>query len=134
MKKLILMPLCMIFACKDSVKPTDNVQLTLRIFEAFNAHDWEKMAEYYADSFEYGSPDSQFGTKAELIAYYRKLHEAFPDIHDRLVNIYPSGEHVVVEFVATGSSPEGHQLALPIMGVLTFKSGQVVRDVTYYDL
>ena len=134
MKKLIFTMLIALAGCSPSKRLEDPEQLCIEIFEAFNAHEWEKMATYYADSVEHESPDGRFGTKAELLAHYKGLHRAFPDIHDEIKNIYPSGSSVVIEFVARGTSADGSKLELPILGILTFKNGKVVRDVTYYDL
>lgn len=134
MKKLISLVLFALAASSQSKLPAQPEQLCNEIFDAFNAHDWEKMATYYADSLEHESPDGRFGTKAELLDHYRNLHRAFPDIHDEIKNIYPSGNSVVIEFVARGTAADGSKLELPILGVLTFKNGKVIRDVTYYDL
>lgn len=134
MKKLICLMFFALTACGQSRRLEDPEQLCIEIFDAFNAHNWEQMATYYADSLEHESPDGRFGTKVELLAHYRSLHGAFPDIHDEIKNIYPSGSSVVIEFVARGTATDGSKLELPILGILTFKNGKVVRDVTYYDL
>ena len=137
MKKLIFPVLGVLSAlagCSPSERLEAPEQLCIEIFDAFNAHDWEAMATYYADSLEHESPDGRFGTKAELLAHYRNLHGVFPDIHDEIKNIYPSGSSVIIEFVAKGTAADGSKLELPILGILTFKNGKVVRDVTYYDM
>ncbi len=134
MKKLLIVLLGMLPACAGRPSPEVPTQLTKEIFEAFNSHDWEKMVSYYAEKVEYVSPDGRFETKAEVLAYYKGMHQAFPDIHDEIVSLYPSGNSVVVEFIATATTPDGGRMHLPILGVLTFENGKVVRDVTYFDL
>lgn len=133
MKKLFIILICFLFGCEATLT-TDQIQLTREIFAAFNSHDWEKMASFYADRLEYTSPEGHFETKAEMLAYYRKMHKAFPDIQDEIITLYPSGSSVIVEFVAKATAPDGSRMELPIMGVLTFEKGKVIRDATYYDL
>lgn len=57
----------------------------------------------------------------------------FPDLHDEVTGLYPSGDKVTVEFIATGSMSDSISFKLPIVSVLTFKDGKIVRDATYYD-
>ena len=58
----------------------------------------------------------------------------FPDIKDRIVNIYPSGDkHVVVEFISTGTAPDGTKFELPICTIFTIENGKITKDFTYFD-
>ena len=133
MRLLVIILLGLQLAC-GAERTEQNVRLTYEIFDAFNAHDWEKMAAYYADELEYESPEGRFTTKAALLEYYEGMHSAFPDIQDEIKAIYPSGSSVIIEFVARATAPDGSRMELPILGVLTFENGKVVRDATYYDL
>lgn len=108
------------------------------MFEAFNRHAWDSMAGYYADSAMFLDPS--FGmeyvlkTRKETAAKYRELAVIFPDIHDKVAGMYASGDKVTVEFVSTGTMGDTLTFKLPIVAVLTFKEGMIVRDATYYDL
>lgn len=115
-----------------------NVELTKEMFDAFNRHDWKGMASYY-------SPDAQFldpsygleyvtKTQAETSSKYSEMESMFPDIRDDVKEVYSDGDKVIVEFISTGSSGDSISLKLPIISVLTFKDGKIVRDATYYDL
>jgi hypothetical protein len=61
------------------------------------------------------------------------MESMFPDIHDEIVGIYPSDNVVTVEFISTGSMNDSIRFKLPIISVLTFSNGLIVKDATYYD-
>ncbi len=138
MKKLIfIFLLACVAACKQTATGDTNVAVVQSMFDAFNAHDWEKMAAHYAENAEYLDP--AYGksyvkkSRAEIASKYKEMEAMFPDIHDELKGLYPSGNKVFVEFVATGTAPDGSTFSLPIGGVLTIENGLIVRDATYYD-
>lgn len=115
-----------------------NITIATKMFAAFNRHDWDSMAGYYADPALFLDPS--FGmeyvskTRKETAAKYRELATMFPDIRDEVVGMYPSGDKVTVEFISTGTMGDTSAFKLPIITVLTFKDGLIVRDATYYDL
>jgi ketosteroid isomerase-like protein len=135
--KTMLLSLCLMLGAYTgrAQQQNENVTIARKIFDAFNAHDWQKMISYYAShatfedpSFEKPVNDLQFITK-----HHEELAAYFPDIQDHVKAIYPSGKNVIVEFVAKGTSIKGEPFSLPICTVLTFENGKVVRDATYYD-
>ena len=111
-----------------------NTAVTHNIFNAFNAHDWQTMLNYYADDAVFEDPAFAEPVRHRSIMqeHHRQLQNQFPDIYDSVRNVTAAGERVVVEFVSTGTSREGQRFSLPICTVLTFKNGKVVRDATYY--
>lgn len=106
-------------------------------FTYFNAHDWESMADMYAETAEFKDPALGFGvhnkTRAEFIQQYTELAEMIPDVQDSVVSIYPSGEHVTIEFISTGTAPDGQKFMLPICAILKIEGGLIVKDYVYYD-
>lgn len=114
-----------------------NIALTQKMFDAFNKHDWQTMASYYTEDALFLDPafgkDYVIKTPPETAAKYSELQKMFPDLHDEVVGLYPSGDKVTVEFIATGSMGDSISFKLPIVSVLTFKDGKIVRDATYYD-
>jgi hypothetical protein len=107
------------------------------MFDAFNQHDWSLMTSYYSVSAEFLDPS--FGqeyvskTREETADKYAAMQKMFPDIHDDIVGIYPSGNKVTIEFISSGTSADGAKFKLPIITVLTFGDGLILRDATYYD-
>lgn len=115
-----------------------NGALARKMFEAFNQHDWQTMAAYYSDSASFLDPslgkEYVKQTRNDIIEKYKGYQQMFPDIQDNVKGIYPSGDKVTVEFVSTGHSGDSLSFTLPIISVLTFKNGLIVKDATYYDL
>jgi hypothetical protein len=114
-----------------------NAAIAAKLFDAFNRHDWQTMASYYSEDASFLDPS--FGknyvskTRTETAAKYEEMESMFPDIHDEIVGIYPSDNVVTVEFISTGSMNDSIRFKLPIISVLTFSNGLIVKDATYYD-
>jgi ketosteroid isomerase-like protein len=92
----------------------------------------------YVDVSDFKDPSLGQGvvkqTKQQIIEKYAGLGEVFPDLKDSIVQIYPSGEkHMVVEFVSTGTAPNGEKFELPICTIFTIENGKITKDYTYYD-
>ncbi|MEM6644089.1 MAG: nuclear transport factor 2 family protein [Bacteroidota bacterium] len=106
-------------------------------FGYFNTHDWESMANMYAEKSSIKDPvfgiEAVSRTRADIIGHYSELSEMIPDVKDSVLNIYPSGNTVVVEFISTGTAPDGNQFQLPICAIMTFEDGLIVSDHVYYD-
>ena len=115
-----------------------NVQLVESVFEHFNQHDWEGMAQLYMENAEFKDPEYGMEkvtkSRASIVTHYTGLNEMFPDIKDDVIAIYPSGDkHVIVEFVSSGTAPDGTEFKLPISSILTIEEGVIVKDYNYYD-
>lgn len=109
-----------------------------KYFRIFNQHDWRALAALYAPNAEFRDPS--LGPKVvkqsqeDFIKKYGELAAAFPDVSDRVVAVYTSGpQHVVVEFVSTGTAPDGTKFELPICTIFELSGGLIVKDYTYYD-
>ncbi|WP_162054648.1 nuclear transport factor 2 family protein [Pontibacter pamirensis] len=117
---------------------TKNVDLVNQYFAHFNNHDWEKMAEMYTETAAFKDPSLGQGivmqTREQTIQKYSELSEVFPDLNDRVIQVYPSGDkHVIVEFVSSGTAPDGSEFELPICTIFSFENGKISKDFTYYD-
>ena len=133
-----ILTVCLSFAgSATETGPKDYNQFFNEFFGYFNEHNWEAMAAMYAEKAEFKDPSLGPGihlqTRKEFIAHYTALQEMIPDVRDSVVNIYPSGESVIVEFVSTGTAPDGTKFTLPICAILTFEDGLIVKDYVYYD-
>ncbi len=143
-KKLVV-PLIASFAwiaCNEQQQKTigafHNEQLVQQYFAYFNQHDFVKMANMYADTAEFKDPSLGKGivkqTRQQTIAKYTELVKVFPDLHDHIVQIYPSGDnHIIVELIASGTGPDKVKFELAICSILTIEHGLITKDFTYYD-
>jgi ketosteroid isomerase-like protein len=124
-------------ANKKEINDHTNEDVVKSMFEAFNQHDWKAMADHYSDSALFLDP--AFGieyvkqSRSEVIAKYTDMQKMFPDIHDEVIGVYPSGDKVSVEFISTGTAADGTSFKLPISCILTLANGKIVKDATYYD-
>jgi len=119
-------------------KGDDHVALAQKMFDAFNQHQWEAMANCYSDSALFLDPafgkDYLKQSRSQTVAKYTLLQSVFPNIKDEIVAIYPSDNKVIVEFISTGTLASGVVLQLPMIAVLTFENNLIVKDATYYDV
>jgi len=137
-----------IFACdqktieseieEKEIMKNKNIQLVHQYFEHFNNHDWSKMADMYIDKAQFKDPTLGktvvTQTREEIINKYNELNTIFPDIHDEIINIYPSGdEFVIVEFISSGSAMDDSKFELPICTIFAFKDGLITKDFSYFD-
>ena len=73
-------------------------------------------------------------THEQTIKKYTELSEIIKDVRDDVTAIYPSGDkHIVVEFVSSGTNPDGTKFTLPICTIFTIENGKITKDFTYYD-
>jgi ketosteroid isomerase-like protein len=136
---LFLLLIITISSCERKTNQASGNQAIIKqLYEYFNKHEWQKMADLYVEVADFKDPS--FGieitkqTRQQTIQKYTDLAKIFPDIHDEVVQIYPSGENViVVEFVSTGTAADGTKFKLPICAIFTIENGKIAKDFTYYD-
>lgn len=139
---ILLITILAITACNNAndqiMKTTENEDLVRQYFEHFNNHEWEKMADMYAEISEFKDPSLGQGiikqTRQQIIDKYSSLNEIFPDLKDEIVQTYPSGDkHIIVEFISSGTAPDGSEFELPICVIFTIENGLITRDFSYFD-
>lgn len=144
MKKLLwlLITAVIIAACNDrkerTVTENPNQQIVEKYFKHFNDHEWTKLATMYAATSDFKDPSLGDGivrqTRQQTADKYLKLNEVFPDLHDEIIRIYPSGsKHIIVEFVSTGTAPDHSEFTLPICTIFTIENGLITKDFSYFD-
>lgn len=112
-------------------------EVVAEYFSVFNRHDWSGLAGFYADSVILKDPVLGTGpvtvSRQDIVKKYQDLHQSIPDVKDSVVAVYPAGSVVTVEFISTGTGPDGKPFTLPICTIFEFKAGKIIRDLTYYD-
>ncbi len=127
-------------SCNNKINHTNmnNEKLIRQYFDYFNAHEWQKMAELYIEDAEFKDPSLGQGivkqSRQQTIEKYAGLQQIFNDLRDEIQQIYLSGnDHVIVEFISSGTGPDGSEFYLPICTIFTIQDGMIVKDFTYYD-
>lgn len=144
MKKLLTLffTILSLIACNNTkektIETSDNEKLVKLYFEHFNNHEWTKMANMYAEISEFKDPSLGQGivkqTRQQIIDKYSELNKVFPDLHDQVIQTYPSGnKHIIVEFVSSGTGPDKVKFELAICTILTIEKGVITKDFTYFD-
>lgn len=83
------------------------------------------------------------GSKADLVAYFRGLYDAFPDLRFETLDVVEHDDRAAVRWRLTGTfagpgafqgfAPNGARVALEGVDVLTFRDGLIVRNDAYTD-
>ncbi len=123
---------------QKTMRTTDIEKLVNTYFEHFNKHDFTKMANMYAETTDFKDPSLGQGivkqTRQQTIEKYTALAKNFPDLHDQVIQTYPSGDnHIIVEFISSGTGPDKVKFELAICTILTIENGLITKDFTYYD-
>ncbi|MFT3947907.1 MAG: nuclear transport factor 2 family protein [Agriterribacter sp.] len=137
----IILLATLITSCNNSktenMTTMENEKLVQQYFDHFNNHDWTKMASMYSETADFKDPSLGQGivkqTRQQIIDKYSKLNQIIPDVHDKIIQIYPSGDHIIVEFISTGTAPDGSKFELPICTIFTIENGIITKDFSYFD-
>lgn len=116
----------------------DPSEFVHKYFDLFNQHNWEGLASMYSPTAEFKDPSLGPGivkqSRQEFIKKYSSLSESIPDVKDTVVSVYPSGDkHVIVEFISSGTAPDGTKFELPICTIFQIDAGLITKDFTYFD-
>lgn len=132
-----------VIGCNNQTKEktmtiSTNEKLVKQYFEHFNNHEWEKMAKMYAETTDFKDPSLGQGivkqTRQQIVDKYSELHKVFPDLHDQVIQTYPSGDqHIIVELVSSGTEPDDSKFELPICVIFTIENGLITKDFSYFD-
>ena len=130
--------LCVAFSSVDKSQSEPDYEAYLStFFGLFNNHDWKALSNMYAEKAKFKDPALGPGihirTRSEFVEHYVALEEMIPDVQHSVINFHPCGNTVVVEFISTGTGPDGERFQLPICAILTIEDGFIARDYTYYD-
>ncbi|WDF48635.1 nuclear transport factor 2 family protein [Chryseobacterium sp. KACC 21268] len=127
-------------SCKDSIEKIQakNEMVIENYFKLFNEHQWKELSEFYVENAEFKDPSFGNGivkqSKAEFVKKYTELNQVFPDLKDKVIQVYPSGDkNIIVEFVSTGTAPDQSKFELPITTIFTIEDGKITKDYTYYN-
>ena len=123
---------------EETMDTSTNEKLVKQYFEHFNNHEWTKMADMYAETTDFKDPSLGQGivkqTRQQIVDKYSELNKVFPDLHDQVIQTYPSDDkHIIVEFISSGTAPDHSKFELPICTIFTIENGVITKDFSYFD-
>ncbi|MFN8277163.1 MAG: nuclear transport factor 2 family protein [Chitinophagales bacterium] len=106
-------------------------------FDAFNRHDWQTFASFYADTCRFLDPslgvEEVKQSREEVRDRYAQLGAVIADVQDSVISTYHSSQdEVVIEFISMGTD-KGGRFRLPICTIFKLREGKIISDHTYYD-
>ncbi len=124
----------------------ENLRLIKDRYEAYNAHDWDRFFEGYAESVVNYAPSLPEPLKglAALRERNQAFETAFPDRRLEEVRTFGQGDWVCSEAIFTGTHkgplPGGEtipatnkQVRNPVVSVFKFEGGEITEQREYWD-
>jgi steroid delta-isomerase-like uncharacterized protein len=126
----------------------DNIRLSHAAYEALNAHDLNRFAQYLAEDFQAEVPDTPgLLNKRQYLDYLQNYLTGLPDLHFEVTRTIARDETVVTHWTSTGTHtgplrgpngstipPTGRKTANRGSNTIDNKSGKATRLYAFYDL
>ena len=119
---------------------SENLQLLQRLAEAFNAHDLDKIMEFFADDCSLDMPrgrdpwGQRFAGKEAVREALATRFKGLPDVHYSDDRHWVSGNFGVSEWLLTGTTPAGARVELRGCDHWEFRGGKVIRKDSYWKI
>jgi ketosteroid isomerase-like protein len=129
------------------VSVKENIRLIESMMASYNARDWIKLAETYAESAVFYEPGVKpYSGRDAILGGYQALHSEFPDEQIKKVRSFGQGDWACVEMVASGTnkgplmSPDGNIIPptnksyqVEIVAAVRFENGKIAEYHEYFD-
>jgi steroid delta-isomerase-like uncharacterized protein len=126
----------------------DIASITQAYYEAFNAHDWDRVASYFSDRVEWANvaTGETFQGHDGMMQWINGWVSAFPDAHVQVVHQVVGADAVATQFrgqgtqtaplqTAMGEIPAtGRTVDIPFCEVFQLQGGKVARVDSYFDV
>jgi len=140
-KRLLLLSLIVasVVVGASANRSTSIPDLVKQSFDAWNAHDADKVASFYTDDVQY--EDVTFGMTAKSHAEMRKFAAGFmamsPDMRLELTNVTVEGDHGSCEWVLSGTDvglyKTGKRFRVRGASRFDLRGNKVARNKDFYD-
>jgi len=117
-----------------------NLKTAEDIFDAFNAHDLDRIMGHFADDSTLDMPRGpdewgrRFVGKAAVRAGLAARFQGLPDVHYADPRHWGSGSMVVSEWLLTGTRPDGERVRVRGCDHDEFRDGLVIRKDSYWKI
>ena len=126
----------------------ENTKIAMTFFDHFNAHDLDATGQLLADDYKSGAAGgADLMNKEQDRMYMQSFLTAFPDLHYEVMLAVAQGDHVVINWVASGThngplgtpsggtiEPTGKKATVPGSSTYQIKGGKIARSASYWDM
>jgi steroid delta-isomerase-like uncharacterized protein len=126
----------------------ENTKIAMAFYDHFNAHDLDAIGQLQADDFKSEAAGGAGPmNKEQDRMYLQNFLTAFPDLHFEVTLTVAQGDHVVVNWVGSGThngplgtssgsaiEPTGKKATVPGSSTYQIKDGKIARSATYWDM
>lgn len=100
----------------------------------WNTKEYDKLDAVLAPDFRRTGPDQNTETLAELKAFMRQVHTAYPDFHILSNEVAYKGDVGFRKWTVTGTYPaHGRKIEIPGMTLVRFKNGKMTEEWAHFD-
>jgi ketosteroid isomerase-like protein len=123
-----------------SEQPSSPVETAKAILDAFNAHDLDRIMDFFADDCSLDMPrgpdawGQRFVGKAAVREGLAGRLEGLPDVRYAEDRHWGSGNMVASEWLLTGTRPGGESVKVRGCDHYEFRDGKVVRKDSYWKI
>jgi len=122
----------------------DNVRTVHEVFEAWNAHDPDRLAKLVDESYlaESDTIPAPVNGREGVCEFMKVYVTGFPDLHLEVEQILTSGDFVVTRWMATGThrgilmgiAPTNRKIVTHGCTVAQYRNGKSMHDWIYWDV
>ena len=121
----------------------ENLRITERFVEAFNAQNWTQFSELLTEDASYDSPIHPEPLKGNsaFVQYFKDIFVAYPDCKAETHRLFGQGNNICWEGALTGThegpirdiAPTHKSVRIPFCHIYTFKDGKISDAVVFLD-
>lgn len=114
-----------------------NLSIAMLWFEAFNAHNLEKLLSLYDDEAEHFSPKLKIrhpetkglvSGKDALRAWWKDAFDRLPSLHYKVTSLTSNSDRVFMEYIRNVENEE----TMLVAEVLEIKDGKIIASRVYH--
>lgn len=119
------------------MSPEKNLSIAMLWFEAFNAHNLEKLLSLYDEEAEHFSPKLKIRHpetqglitgKEALRGWWKDSFDRLPSLHYKVTSLTSNSDRVFMEYIRNVENEDN----IPVAEVLEIKDGKIMTSRVYH--
>lgn len=125
------------FSFNKTMSAEKNLSIAMLWFEAFNAHNLEKLLSLYDDEAQHFSPKLKIrhpetkglvSGKEALRTWWQEAFDRLPSLHYKVTSLTSNSDRVFMEYIRTVENEDDMHVA----EVLEIKEGKIIASRVYH--